>query len=301
MASGVNDVSKVQLIPLWHTVYHDYGLMESQITFCTHSAPEGAEGYGNYHDYYVRGFGLSLVWGEMPDTWDTGERLSQVNTTEEKEFVRFVRRIVQARMSYAKPYLVYGRMLRPPILDVPTFRIGGATRLSWNVDYPPFDEKTVLGSAWKSPRGTTGYIFCNISPDPQSFRLPIAPTDAEFPMSAVFSILENRNGVITNRANQIGLPCELMVEINPLDVLLLEIVPQAPRLNVSNLTTNGTTAPYLTLEDQLFGSAWALERTTVFPYGPWNELTRFRETNKSYLDNCATNSPGFFYRLRLLQ
>ena len=51
MAGAVQDVSSVQLIPLWHAVYHDYGLLESGITFYNRSAPSGAVGYGEYRDY----------------------------------------------------------------------------------------------------------------------------------------------------------------------------------------------------------------------------------------------------------
>lgn len=160
----------------------------------------------------------------MPCIWYGDEKMSLVNNADEQEMVAFLRRIVQARLTYAKPYVVHGRMLRPPALDVPSFRISGATSIPYTgANYPPFDEKTVLGSAWKAPSGKTGYVFCNISPDPQWFRLTISPDDAALPPSAVCSLLETRNGVTTNRASLVGLPCEILVQIDPMDVLLIEV------------------------------------------------------------------------------
>ncbi|MGD0652100.1 MAG: DUF6259 domain-containing protein [Verrucomicrobiia bacterium] len=224
MVSDVLDASKVQLIPIWHAVYHDYGLLESCITYYNRDAPSGAVGYGDYRDFYIRGFALALIWGELPCTWYADEKMSLVNEPAEQEMVAYLHRIVQARMTYASPYLVWGKMLRPLSLDVPTFRIAGANPIPYTMaEYPPFDEKTVLGSAWKAPSGKVGYIFCNISTNTQSFQLSLSSSQAELPASAVCSIFENRNGTATNRANLVCLPFDLPVQINPLDVLLIEV------------------------------------------------------------------------------
>ncbi len=300
MAGGVQDVSSVQLIPLWHAVYHDYGLLESQLSFCTRIGPSGAVGYGDYRDFYIRGFALALVWGEMPSTWYADEKMSSVNGTDEREMVSYLRRIVQARMAYAQPYLVHGRMLRPPVLDVPSFHIVGATPIPYTMaEYPPFDEKSVLGSAWKAPSGKTGYVFCNISPDPQSFRLAITASEAEFPASAVCSIYENRNGTAASRASLVGLPCEILVQINPLDVLLIEVAPQSPSLRATSVTTNGAVVPNLTALGGLFGATWILERATDLFNGSWVEASSFAGNTTHFVDYAATNYATAFYRLKL--
>jgi hypothetical protein len=296
------DVSKTQLIPLWHAVYHDFGLLESGISFYNRTAPSGAVGFGDYRDYYVRGFALALVLGELPLTWFADEKMSLVNEPSEQEMVAYLRRIVQARMTYANPYLVYGRMLRPLALDVPSFRIAGATGLPYTGENcPPFDEKTVLGTAWKSPRGKTAYVFSNISHDPQSFRLTISPADAEFPPSVVCSIFENRNGAVTNRAGLVGLPWELLVQINPLDVMLVEVVPHAPSLRLTSVVTNGAVVPNLAAIGGPFGATWILERTTSLPNGAWGELSRLAGTTTSFIDREATNYTTVYYRLKLAQ
>ncbi|MDP2895325.1 MAG: DUF6259 domain-containing protein [bacterium] len=302
MSGAIQDVSKVQLIPLWHVVYHDYGLLESGIAFCSCSAPSGAVGYGDYRNFYIRGFALALVWGEMPCTWYADEKMSLVNGADEQEMVAYLRRIVQARMTYAQPYVVHGRMLRPLALDVPSFRIAGADPIPYTgAAYPPFDEKTILGSAWKAPSGKTGYVFSNISPDPQSFRLLISPADAEFPASVVCSIFENRNGAGTNRASLVGLPSELLVQVNPLDVLLIEVVPQAPSLRATTVVTNGTVVPNLAASGGLFGATWVLERTTDLTNGSWVEVSSLSGSRTNFVDYTATNYSTMFYRLKLTQ
>jgi hypothetical protein len=300
-ASVLQDTSKVQFIPLWHAVYHDYGLLESDVTFYMGIAPSGAVGYGDYRDFYIRGFALGLVWGEMPCTWYNDVKMSQLTAINDQEMVAYLRRIVQARLTYANQYLVYGKMLRPLILPVPTFRIAGANPIPYTeAQYPPFDEKTVLGSAWKAFSGKTGYVFCNISSNSQSFQLSISPVDAGFPSSVVCSITENRNGTATNRASLVSLPFELQVEINPLDVLLIEVVPQTPSLLATVVVTNGTITPSLTASGGLFGATWALEKTTNLLNSQWVELSSLTDGQTNFVDYAATNYATAFYRLRLL-
>jgi hypothetical protein len=113
------DPLKANLIPLWHVIYHDYAFLESGISFFNGQAPNGASGYGNYRDFYVRAFGLSLIWGEMPVTWDPNQKISEFSP-QALNTANYLRRIADARTGYAQPYLIYGRMLRPLVLNVPT-------------------------------------------------------------------------------------------------------------------------------------------------------------------------------------
>ena len=295
-SAALQDISKVRFIPLWHAVYHDYGLLESGITFYTGIAPDGAVGYGAYRDFYIRGFALGLTWGEMPCTWYNDEKMSQLTGAADQQMVAFLRRVAQARLTYANPYLVCGRMLRPLDLDVPTFHIGGANPIPYTMaEYPAFDEKSVLGSAWKAPSGKTGYVLCNISSNAQSFRLSISPDGAQLPDSTVCSITENRNGVATNRENLVCLPNELFIQMNPLDVLLIEIVPQSPSLLCA--LTNGL--PQLIGSGGFYASDWILERTGDLRNGPWTQIAVLDAAQPSFVDSAATNQHGLFYRLRL--
>ena len=227
---------EAQLIPLWHAVYHDYAYLESGVSFFSRNAPSGAEGYGNYRDYYVRGFALSLVWGEMPVTWYADEKMSQLNEQQEVELAGYLKRIVEARTGYAQPYLVYGRMLRPPALNVPDFYINGAKRIPYTLDdYPPFDSPAVLGTTWKASSGDVGYIFTNISYDPVTFTLTVSPSDILLPPEDTYDVIQNRNGLQSTLLTGAHLPQTLTLQIQPLDVLLIKVAPSTPVGGIAEL------------------------------------------------------------------
>jgi len=224
--SSLDDQSKVQLIPLWHAVYHDYAFLESGICFVSRFGPSGAVGYGQYRDFYVRGFALSLVWGEMPVTWYADEKVSQLDEQAERDMAGYVRRIVEARTVYAQPYLALGRMLRLPRLDIPYFHINGAASIPYTLDaYPDFDSPTVLGSAWKAPSGDVGYIFTNISTEPVTFTLPISSVDTLLSPGESYTVIQNRNGCQSILEVDAQLPQTVNLEIEPLDVLLVRVTP----------------------------------------------------------------------------
>jgi hypothetical protein len=221
-----NDSSNVHLIPLWHAVYHDYAYLESGISFVSREGPTGAVGYGDYRDFYVRGFALSLVWGEMPVTWYADERMSALDEQAERNMADYLRRIVEARTGYAQPYLVYGRMLKPPVLNVPDFHINGAHRIPYTLDdYPPFDSPAVLASVWKASSGNVGYIFTNISHDTVAFAFAISPSEILLPGEDYYAVVQNRNGFRSTLLSGAHLPQTLAIQIEPLDVVLIEVSP----------------------------------------------------------------------------
>ena len=84
--------------------------------------------------------------------------------------VAFVREIANARTGFAKPWLVYGTMIRP--LDVAMSDIDLDYHLyNVNQNRPHFDEKgtmrlgSVVHSAWRAPDGRLGFVFVNLQPD----------------------------------------------------------------------------------------------------------------------------------------
>ncbi len=223
--SSFQEPLKVQLIPLWHAVYHDYAFLDSGIGFFSRNAPTGAIGYGDYRDFYVRGFGLALIWGEMPDTWYADEKISSLNEQAERDMANYLRRIVDARTGYAQQYLVYGRMLKPPALNVPLFRINGAQNIPYSHDnYPAFDSPAVLSSVWMAPSGEVGYIFTNISGQSVTFNITISPSEISLPSSGPYDVIQNRNGSQSSLFTGVNLPQTLSIQIGPLDVLLIEVV-----------------------------------------------------------------------------
>lgn len=237
--SGYLDNSEVEIIPLWHAVYHDYSLIQSSISFFNQSAPSGAVGYGDYRDYYVRGFGLALVWGEVPTTWYADEKITELNNVKEQEMADYLKRVVQARSTYAKPFLVYGKMLKQPDIVVPTFLNAGAERIPYTLgDYPSFHSSSVLVSLWKASSDDVGYIFTNISHDPVTFELTIDPQQAELDPNLPYTIYIYRNGVYERVKLRAPLPISLSISTEPLDVLMIgvteaDVIPPVARFAYS--------------------------------------------------------------------
>jgi hypothetical protein len=90
----------------------------------------------------------------------------------------FVTEVAAARTGFAKDYLVYGTMLRPLALDVPTLS------LDYFLYNAPKDSKSyndhgtkavsqVIHAAWRGPNGKVGLLFVNLHRS-DSFCLPLS-------------------------------------------------------------------------------------------------------------------------------
>ena len=137
----------------------------------------------------------------------------------------YLRRVVQARQGYARSYLMYGSMLRPPEINVPKFRISGAAAIPYSGDlYPAFDAPSILSSAWSAPDGSVGYIFTNIAHEPVGFRLQILPDDVGLTPGATVLLRRTLNGEAIAPTSRVRPPVEISVSLEPLDVMLFELV-----------------------------------------------------------------------------
>ena len=72
----------------------------------------------------------------------------------------YYRQLIRCHWEFARPYLVYGEMLRPP-------KIEGAFPLIPVPDFheAPREVEAVEGSAWRAPDGTVGLFFLNYHDD----------------------------------------------------------------------------------------------------------------------------------------
>ena len=218
--SVVLDPSKVEKIPLWHTVFHDYGFIQSGIGFVSHNA------YYDYRSYYLRGYGLGLVWGEIPCIWYANAKLSELSEKGELEMADYVRRIVKARQGYARSYLVYGRLLRPLSLNVPLYRINGAKAIPYTLaNVSPFDSPAILASLWESPKGIRAVILTNISENSVAFALPLKEAQLELKPNMAAWITQTKNGQRSSPTQTLRLPQILDLQLDPRDILLVEIEP----------------------------------------------------------------------------
>ena len=233
-SGGYVNRTDIELIPLWHAVYHDYSIVQSGIAFLT-----GTNAPLDYPWYYIRGFGLALTWGEVPTTWYPDKKISAMSQTDEQQRIQYLRRIVQARSTYGSRFLIYGRMLRAPEIQVPQFRIDGAKNIPYSGgDYPPFDSPSVLSSAWKSADGDVGFVLTNISPNSVSFDLPIDPSLSELAANNRYSITLIKNGTSSLLNDNAALPIHVSMVLDPLDAAIVIVGAPIPArlVNLSVLT-----------------------------------------------------------------
>ena len=251
------DTGKFHLIPLWHTVYHEKASIQSGIAFLSRWAPSGAEGYGDWRDFYVFGFGQALVWGEVPTTWYADEKLSELNEPGEREMAAYVKHIVSARNGYASQFLVKGRMLRNPAVQVPSFHNPGAKNIPYTgADYPPFDTPAVAGSLWQVPNGDAGYVFTNISHDPVKFDLLIDAASTLLPAQGRYEVSLVRNGLPSVVQTAASLPVTIPVNIDPMDVILVGVSPSGSSSSLLPAINQGGVTEAMNFQQGVTASSW---------------------------------------------
>jgi len=137
-----------------------------------------------YHEYVPASFGVSgpnphslarlIVYGEIPSLsfWGGPLLVRPVDSMSQAPLGLLTDYYV-AMKSYVKPFLLYGRMIVPPAMDVPTIRreVGlPHKKMKLTVDDP-----LVVTSAWQDKAGRVGVFAVNITGRPISIRCH-APT-----------------------------------------------------------------------------------------------------------------------------
>ncbi len=162
-----HDAFKAMKIPLFTYVYHEY------------LPPYGAVGpyltaWKETSAYFTRGVALNLLWGRIPTVRIGGNRQPLESAKLNQTLLGFLKRAVAAANTYAYDYVVRGRMLHPPRIDVPSMSV---KYWRWWAKPPAsatFESPVVLAETWRAPSGSTAMIFVNISEQEQTFdvRLP---------------------------------------------------------------------------------------------------------------------------------
>jgi len=70
----------------------------------------------------------------------------------------YYRNLLQCHTQFARPYLGFGEMLRPPQIEADLPILPGSPCAQYE---PAFPVRAVEGSAWKAPDGTVGVFFLN--------------------------------------------------------------------------------------------------------------------------------------------
>ena len=135
--------------PVWQVVYHDYTQL-----------------FGGMHWMEAGQIPLSRQWlygriSQLPGSLGFPDSTevpgSQVDTLE------WYRDLMRCSHEFARPYLGYGEMLRPPEVS------GDIPILTMESSDGPFKVSAVEGTAWRAPDGSVGIFFINYEDQPRQF------------------------------------------------------------------------------------------------------------------------------------
>jgi hypothetical protein len=220
-------VDRVQFVPAFRYVYSEFITSFGEPLYLGKSYPEVL------NSQIQRGLARSLVQGEVAS--GGGAKQSDIWP----DLLELYNRSARAASTYANEYLVKGRMLRPPVLEVPKEQVDwyfGSIDAFGN----PFNESAILNSAWRSPGGNIGHVLVNWIDDPVTFDLELSDYDLG-PENV--SLIKTTNGVREKVRGSVSLPLTLTMTMEPNDVVLIELL-RAPDISL-DITDPG---PILTNE-----------------------------------------------------
>jgi hypothetical protein len=158
------------LFPIFDYIYHEYavsyggdalmGLCHPEVELIKHAT--------------IFSYGIQHLVGIGHPEWDY-----EVNPN--YPTLGFLRNTCEAQRTYAREYLLYGEMLRPTKLDVPTIDVdywkpGGVPE---NFDMGTAEIPLVIHSVWRLANGKIGYVLVNWTGKDEEVTLAFYRTDAE--------------------------------------------------------------------------------------------------------------------------
>jgi len=105
--------SRMEIVPLFPFIYHEYGPVAVQGVH-----PVYPWGLSGADDFFVWAEARAYLWGGLMTTFPLAS-----SSAMSKERVRFLRGLVAARTGFARDFLAYGRMERPPVIPCGTIEI----------------------------------------------------------------------------------------------------------------------------------------------------------------------------------
>jgi hypothetical protein len=140
-------------VPLFDYLYHDYALTYGGDTYFGLCHPES----DLIKHALVFSYGIQNLIGIGQPEWDY-----EVNP--DYPSLTLMRNIAQAQRTFARPYLVFGQMLRPTPLECKVSDIDLYKHTQFmddTTDVGTLPVPAVFHSVWRSPTGTTGYVLIN--------------------------------------------------------------------------------------------------------------------------------------------
>ncbi len=135
-------------------------------------------------------------------------------------------RVLRA-LADAWDYVMFGEMLRPPAIDVPTitasyckFMYDGKVHQVDPSQRHEVRDSAVQCGAWRGPDGSIGALFANISREPVEFEVELSAYGLEAPGYDVAQVVQ---GEATPLLSGVSLPRCQCISMEPLSVVLLTV------------------------------------------------------------------------------
>jgi len=201
-----------ETIPIFSYVYNEYiGAYCAAYPEC--NRPEVL--------YWTRCLGKSLAQSVVP----TGGRYFPEPRELNPVTIDFYKKVARAAAHECWPYLMFGEMLRPPAIDVPTIT---AAYCNFSADCDHMDpgkrhevtDRAVQHASWRGRDGTVATVFVNISEEPVSFDVELSTyRDEPRPCDVDLTV----DGERRNWLRAAALPLTERIDMTPLSVVLVEI------------------------------------------------------------------------------
>ncbi|VAX41983.1 hypothetical protein MNBD_PLANCTO02-1114, partial [hydrothermal vent metagenome] len=149
-------------IPLASAVYHDYAILFGNWVGKHSLQEEGGI------DYVVKN-GMGLVQGFKPG-WNQPANMLYFKNHELALRTSLLRYRAYAA---ARKFLLYGEMLRPPVILHPQKRINFKWWRAWSNNTYDTDVPVVQSSLWKAADGSVGLVLYNASAKPQKTKIKL--------------------------------------------------------------------------------------------------------------------------------
>ena len=141
--------------PLMQAVYHGYALVYGTGMYITPPGDVEAN---------PRNLGRWWLLGNQNGwTHGAGVQLTKPSNAEWAKRGRYYRKLLRCHWEFARPYLAYGRMLRPP-------KVEGELPVIHKIKGGSQEIRAVEGTAWLAPDGSVGVFLLNYDHKPHEFQ-----------------------------------------------------------------------------------------------------------------------------------
>jgi hypothetical protein len=177
---------KVEKIPLFAYVYHEYGPI--RMDGWAKLSPEIGDSFywvaskvalwGGLFELNYEFSALEMLDGKSDNPDEHYFHFDPRPYTIDPDKVTFVGELARIRTGWANPYLAYGTMVRPPKLEVPMvtlayFLYNCAQHLPHYEQHGEISVPSVICSAWSYQGEKAAILFVNLQTEAQTLRIPL--------------------------------------------------------------------------------------------------------------------------------